>query len=200
LQVLGKGTHLEAAVRNISAHGIGLLLPERHPAGTLLHIELRRPDGSSVPVPALMARITNVADRPTAGEWAAGCALIAELTTQELACFRAEAVRAAASDSRRWVRFTCEAESTCEPHAPGSGERYRARVLEVSPGGVGVLLPARVPPGTLLRLRLPAEMSQFGPTLLVRVVHYLRYGDQGWFLGCEFVYQLEEAELQALIC
>src|SRR5207245_2637627 len=100
-------------------------------------------------------------------------------------------------DPRRWVRFPCNVETACSTCLVAPGETTPARVLNVSPGGVGLLLPCEFDVGTLLNLDVPRAVAP--ARVRVRVARVVAHGRGNWFLGCEFVDELSAAELRACL-
>jgi hypothetical protein len=196
LHPVGKPPTKEARVRDVSIFGIGLHLDETVELSTLLEIELRTPRQALVRT--VFARVVHV-ESITAGGWIVGCAFVGELPEKEMHLFRAERRFAHEQDSRRWVRFPCDLETVCYTSETAPGERHTARIINVSPGGVGVLLRCEFGVGTLLYLDLPPELAHPQPRLLVRVVRVMEHSPGNWFLGCEFAHQLMLKEIKALV-
>lgn len=73
-----EGTAVEAQVRNISFHGIGLLLSRRLPPGTLLTVEMK---GHKHPL-AIEARVVHCTQQPRG--WLTGCQFIDGIDEEEL--------------------------------------------------------------------------------------------------------------------
>lgn len=71
-----------AEVRNVSANGIGLVLPEAVEAGTLLNVTLTGEHGGRVG--SILACVVHVSHRPGA-DWVVGCNFIRELSEDDLA-------------------------------------------------------------------------------------------------------------------
>jgi hypothetical protein len=186
----------KARVRDLSTIGIGLLLPHKLELATLLEIELVKSNG--VLVKKILARIVHVEeDQPRT--WITGCAFVSELSGAEMRLFHAEAVRPKTKDNRRWIRFPCNVETVCYTCETSPGERRPARVLNISPGGIGLLLPCQFVQGTLLHFELPTDAGQPGRAVLVRVARVLEQSPGMWFLGCEFAQRIEEDELRTLL-
>ena len=185
-----------AVVRDVSTLGIGLTMDRRVTAGALLQVGLRRANG--VHVRDVLARVVH-ADEEAAGVWQVGCAFVVELARDELALFHADAVRSAGPDSRRWVRYPCDVETVCTTCEMLPGERHRARVLNVSAGGVGLLLACQFPTGTLLHFALPPVLNQPARSRYVRVARVQPHERGSWFLGCEFVDELAADDLHDLL-
>lgn len=186
----GEETPWLAQVKDISTLGIGLVLDRRLDFGDLLEIELTRPGGGFLR--AVMARCVHVEDT-THGTWIAGCAFVQEWTADDLEAFQAKAMRGTDSESRRWTRFSCNVETVCTTSQTAPGETWTGRILNVSPGGIGLLLSCQFEAGTLLSFDVPG--LDFNHKIMVRVVRSLEHG-QSWFHGCEFADRLTDEELQ----
>ena len=132
------------------------------------------------------------------GAWIVGLAFISELDNAELRLFQAERIKPAIADGRRWVRFPCNVETLCYTCETIPGERRKVQILNISAGGIGPLLPCEFSAGTVLRLELPADMTQPARLLLVRVIHCVEMAGRGWMLGCEFADQLGTEELDSI--
>jgi hypothetical protein len=75
----------DAAVRDISTEGIGLVLGRRFEPGVLLSVEV--PDNSDGQTRLLLARVVHATARPEGG-WLIGCALLNPLTDDEVQALR----------------------------------------------------------------------------------------------------------------
>lgn len=185
-----------AEAHNLSTLGAGLRLAEPVEWGNLLLLELRTPDGLQArTVPARVVHVEQEAD----GIWLAGVAFIAALGRDELRLYGADAVPSADSDHRRWVRFACDVETVCYTCATVPGERRPARVLDVSAGGVGLLIGCEFPVGTILRFELPGRPGQPGLRRRIRVVRAQEHRTGNWLTGCEFTDELRNEELRAFL-
>ncbi|HWY88285.1 MAG TPA: PilZ domain-containing protein, partial [Gemmataceae bacterium] len=183
-------------VRELSTLGISLILPRPTGIGQLLGIELTRKNGSFVRT--VLARVVHEA-RESSHAFVVGAAFIKELEDEHLRFFRAGAIHPSAPDCRRWTRFPCNVETACYCCDTAPGERRSGRILNISAGGIGLVLRCQFSEGTLLHFELPQEMNLASPKILVRVVRVTEQGDGNWFLGCEFTDQLTDDELQALL-
>jgi hypothetical protein len=189
------GGDIKARVRDVSNLGVGMVLPVRVEAGTLLEIELQGPTGRLIR--RTLGRVAHV-DQEQRGMWLVGCAFVDELTRDELLLFQADAIRAKASDNRRWVRFPCNVETVCYTCDAVPGESRPARVVNISAGGVGLLLPCQFSQGTLLHFEIP-NSSQPLRHGIIRVVRVIEHPPGMWYLGCEFAQQLDDDELRSLL-
>jgi hypothetical protein len=183
-------------IRDVSALGIGLVFPTPVEPGTLLEVDLSGATGGGVR--GVLARVVHLlAEAPDT--WVVGCAFVRELDADALRAFRAGRVRPRGADGRRWVRFPCDVETVCYALETAPGERVPARVLNISAGGVGLLLPCDFARGSLLRLQLPAPAGGEPRGVLLRVLRAVPHTDACWFLGCEFSDHLRPDEVEALL-
>jgi hypothetical protein len=185
-----------AQVRELSTYGIGLVLPKAPGLAQLLGIELARKNGTFVR--SVMARVVHQV-RESSRSFIAGCAFIKELEDEHLGFFQAGAIHPAGPDCRRWTRFPCDVETVCYSCDTAPGERRSGRILNISAGGVGLLLRCQFFEGTLLHFELPQEMNLANPKILVRVVRVTKQGEGNWLLGCEFADQLSDYDVRALL-
>jgi hypothetical protein len=184
-----------ATVRELSKYGLGLVLPRPAGAGRLLSVELARDYGMSPRT--LIARVIHES-RESSRAAVVGCAFIKELEDEFLGFFRAGAVQPAGPDCRRWTRFPCNIETVCYSCDTAPGERRAARILDISAGGIALVVRCQFLRGTLLHFELPQEMDLADPKILVRVVRVKNQGDGNWLLGCEFADQLTDDEVRHL--
>jgi hypothetical protein len=70
-------------------------------------------------------------------------------------------------------------------------------VKDISEGGVGLLLPRRFEPGTLLIVQLDPSTAPHAVYMLARVVRIAAQGDGNWLAGCTFIGELSGQELQS---
>jgi PilZ domain len=179
-----------ARVQDISTLGVGLVLP--YPAAPLTLLQLAF-EGKTGGVPrTALARVVHSASEASS---LVGCAFVRELDDAILRCFHAARVGAPAGDGRRWVRFPCNVETACYALDTTPGERSPARIVNISVGGAGLLLPCEFGSGTLLKLDLEGTTAQAAGQVLLRVVRVNPRPDGGWLLGCEFADQVAINEL-----
>lgn len=184
-------------VRNISLGGINVVVNRRFEPGELLSVELPGVEGR--PMNTVLACVIHVTPQPD-GEWALGCNFARELTDEDLAVFGARRQRPDTTDDQRtWQRFNCNVHATCRPVVPqGEAPSWPAKVLNISANGIGLLSSVAVPTGSLLSLDLHGSQGNPPLTVLACVVHSTgRVGE--WALGCNFIRELQEDELRALV-
>ena len=100
-----------------------------------------------------------------------------------------------------WVRYTRS------PDMPGMAETqagseqvfWTAQIQDISRGGVSLLGNHPFDVGAVLKIELPNSDEVVPATILARVVHAGAKPNGVWALGCAFVKELREEELQALL-
>ncbi len=186
-----------ARVDNISRGGIRLVTAHRPEAGTMLAVDLPGPEGQGPYT--VLACVVHVGARGE-GLWRLGCTFSQELSEEELRAFGAERVRPPAPDDQRtWERFPCRARATCRPALAPDGPDTPVEVLNISPSGIGLLAAQEVETGALLSLDLEDAEGRPATTMLACVVHVTPQEGGHWALGCNFIRELSEQELQALL-
>jgi hypothetical protein len=102
---------------------------------------------------------------------------------------------------RVWERYPCDLQTACQPIASRNDKDlvWAATIRNISVAGVGLVLPRRFEKGMGLAIEVPGQDGGDGETLLARVIHVRRQPDGGWFLGCQFISQLSEQELERLL-
>jgi hypothetical protein len=92
-------------------------------------------------------------------------------------------------EQRSAVRHECSIEAvSCALDAPET-LCWGATVQDLSAGGIGLSLCYPFKPGTYLAINVQGAESR---TLLGRVIHVSDQADGTWFVGCEFVKQLDD--------
>lgn len=186
-----------ARVRNISRSGISLVVGRSFEPGNMLSVDLPAPDGQSTNT--VLACVIHAAPQGE-GEWAVGCTFALELTDGELQAFGGQRQKPSAPDDQRsWVRFPCRVKATCQvvrdvPEAP-----WPVEVLNISPSGIGLRVGRAIDNGTLINLDLQDPAGQITTSMLACVVHVTDLGGGRRSLGCNFIRELSEEELQALL-
>jgi len=188
-QPIGSGTCWKAQVRDVSLGGIGLVLSRHFKPGTLLQMVLESDDQSR----SVLARVVHARQQED-GSWLIGCSFSSELDNEDLQAFSAARVAPSPSESRTWVRFSCDVESQCQ--AVGSEEVWPVRIVNIAPGGVGLQAVQSFADGAFIDLELPGRRSS--RIVRVRIVYRERITG-GWFFGCEFSKQLTDDELATMV-
>jgi hypothetical protein len=106
-----------------------------------------------------------------------------------------------ANERRTYVRLASDLAATCSAAGPLREVGWPARVQDISPAGVGLLLQHCFRPGTALTVELRDSTGMLLRTVIARVVHataVLVDGNPCWLVGCCFDCRLSEEEFAAL--
>lgn len=191
------GKRHSARVQDLSLGGLVLTLAHRFEAGTPLEVEIGSATAGEPPV-QLLVRVM-VCSNPAENTFVVSCCFLHELNADELQMFGADCAVPDRSDGRAWVRFPSKLEAlyhavVAAEHAPG-----RARIVNISAGGVALQTKHDFERGTLLNLELRGLDGQPLQPRLARVVHASRQDDGDFMLGCTFVRELSDADLRTLM-
>lgn len=98
-------------------------------------------------------------------------------------------------------RQPCTLPTTCQPASVSESHemRWNATISDISQGGACLLVPRRFEKGTGLAVELPGDLERESAVVFVKVVHLHREDNGGWTLGCRFVSELSDDELQRLL-
>jgi hypothetical protein len=185
-----------ARVRNVSRGGINLVTSCSFEPGTVLRIELPASGGATTnTVLVCVVHATPQGDQ----EWALGCSFAEELSNSDLAAFGASGDPAAAKENRRWVRFICKVKATYQLANDPAQKTWPAQLLNISAAGVGLLVEQAVEIGTLVNIELRKTAGDETRTILACVVHVVAHPEHEWTLGCNFIRELSDDDLRALL-
>ena len=102
-------------------------------------------------------------------------------------------------ERREASRFPCSARGNCQPvTATEAGNCWPVEAVNISVGGIGVLLSRRFEPGTLLALELSRESNESVYLPLARVCRATPNGPH-WLLGCVWQGLLGTEDMQSLV-
>jgi hypothetical protein len=192
----GMDPRLSARVRNVSRGGINLVIGQPLKAGDMLSIDL--PGGTPESASAVLACVVHV--RPEGKEeWALGCTFSEELSDDDLTAFGAQRLKPPAPDNRNLVRFVCNVQASCQGVEDADKTTWPAQVVNISANGIGLLVERAVETGTLLSLDLRSPSTQSARTILACVVHVTTRPGSERLLGCNFIRELSEDDLKALL-
>src|SRR5262249_34102741 len=135
----------------------------------------------------------------TDGTWSLGCRFARELVDEDLVALGAERKRADALDQRTWERFPCSVQGSYQLLSDGEPEPSPGQVRNVSESGVGLVVSRSIEPGTLVSLDLYGPTGQGRLAILACVVHVTPRENETWSLGCNFIRELSDKELCALV-
>jgi hypothetical protein len=189
-------TRYPARVRNISLGGINLRVSKEFDPGQLLSIELPAADRkSNFSVLLCVVHVTQIDEQ----EWTLGGTFARELSEEDLEAFGARKTRSARSDKRTWERHPSGLKATYSVVTAGDSTNHEAVVLNISASGVGLAVDRATEAGTLLSVDLMNATDTVVRTVLACVVHACSWKGERWALGCNFIRQLTEEDLKALM-
>ena len=183
-----------ARIRDLSRGGANLLLDHEVQPGQVIHLEIPHPTEGDFSILACVVR----AQREPSGKWALGCVFARELPQDDLQELGASRVRHAPEDKRIWMRFPTALRASFNPISAHDGPAIEAEVYNLSANGVGLLVTGRIEPGVLLNVKLTSHDRVVTRTLLSCVVHVSQREGQ-WALGCNFIRELSDEDLRAMI-
>jgi hypothetical protein len=109
------------------------------------------------------------------------------------------AARAPEDCCRAWVRHAPRRETHSYLMPLSEEERWPATVLDISTGGIGLLLDRPVDAGRLVLVELISNSGHFSRLLLTRVIRFSEQPAGRYLLGGEFIGTLTANELQFLL-
>jgi hypothetical protein len=105
-------------------------------------------------------------------------------------------------ERRAWVRIAVNIDVACRWPGGTKDSGWPGRVVDISVGGVGLLLRHRFEKGSELLIEIASRAGAFRRTVRARVCHarmVIASGDPRWLLGCTFAEPLSEEELKNFI-
>jgi hypothetical protein len=102
-------------------------------------------------------------------------------------------------ERRASVRYQSDAKGSCQSLSVQREMDWEATVLDISCHGIGLLLPRRFEPGTLLTVGLTEQAEGEKRLLLARVVRASAQPEGRWLVGCTLINPLTEDELKLLL-
>lgn len=108
--------------------------------------------------------------------------------------FSGSAAVSATIDRRLWVRRVCLMAATGRSLIPMNQIHWVGPAMDISPGGICLLLNRPFEVGTKLEIELPG-----GLLLQASVVHATAHSDGCWKIGCAFAQPLGQEEMGLLL-
>jgi hypothetical protein len=99
-------------------------------------------------------------------------------------------------DRRAFERHPTDVEVLCRPLGGSRDDAWHARLQNISPGGVGLLLERRFEAGTMLVVDLAAPAAGRSRTLMARVMHVSAQAAREWRLGVALLREVTPEELR----
>jgi hypothetical protein len=102
-----------------------------------------------------------------------------------------------AAERRAADRVPCTLTTMCKPLGGARTKAWPATAMDISTGGMAIVLGRRFEPGAILLATLASADGETTRTLFLRVAHITRQDDGTWRLGCAFAKELSQDELDA---
>src|SRR5262245_51306749 len=103
------------------------------------------------------------------------------------------------AERRASVRYLCSLDTSFRSEPYGEEQRWPASVRDISNEGMGLVLPHRFEPGTVLGVELSNPQADISYTVLACVVRVQGQPDGSWRAGCQFIRRLTDRELTSLL-
>jgi hypothetical protein len=105
------------------------------------------------------------------------------------------------ADCRIYERQSCSLPTTCQPASALEMKemRWAATISDISVGGLRIVLQRRFEKGTGLAIELPGTEQRESNVVFVKVIHVGAQANGTWALGCRFVSELSEDEMNSLL-
>lgn len=184
-----------AHVRDLSLGGANLEVDRPLPLGQMLTLELTGEDAETRAVLACVVRVQESA----ANQWSLGCVFARELADDDLTRFGARKLPAPPADSRTWTRFACDLQAAYRKVGDPLLLSHPAKVLNISANGIGLSVQPSINTGALLNVDLLDRTGRMVRTILACVVHTTQRAGGDYAIGCNFIRELGDDELQSLL-
>ena len=193
---LADGTEFRAHIRNVSRSGLKLFVPHEVPEGTMVRVQLPGPaDGLHTTV---LACVTNTRELPE-NQWSLGCVFSLEMSDAEMRLLGGENQPASPEDQRAWVRFPTQGTVEYRQLPGDDGSSRTADLVDLSPGGLGLIVADPLEPGDAITVNLRRQNKQADRSMLACVVYMAERPDGKRAVGCNFLHELSERELKELV-
>jgi len=197
LQSVGNGvdTRLSARVRNVSKGGMLIFVDHAFEPGDMISMDLPcEESGTSESVLACVVHVTEL----ESGGWALGCEFSEELPRDHLIRLGAPRDKASTKDQRIARRYECPVHATYEVSEKEGKSERPVEVQNISLRGIGLVMREPIQTGSLLNLSLRGPHSKNVHRILACVVHVSHQPGQEWMVGCNFINELSDNDMQAL--
>jgi hypothetical protein len=189
------GADMMARIQDVSRGGIRLIVDQPVPSGAMIHIQLPSPNHD----PHTMVMACVVHSRPTHhGSYALGCSFSTDLNDTDLSLLAAKKAPPP-QPSRANPRAEQVNGRATYRRVEQDEERRSATIHNLSLGGVALKVSDEFEPGTLLDLELVDHSGTKRVTMVACVVYRTDLEEGHWLVGCNFVRELDDEDLRALI-
>lgn len=193
---LADGSEVRARIRNVSRSGVNLAVPMGVPEGTMVRVQL--PGPADNPHTTVLACVTNAREL-LENQWVLGCVFSLEMSDAEMRMLGGENKLASPDDQRAWVRFPTRGTIEYRQLPAESGDSRSAELVDLSPGGLGLIVGESLEPGDAITVNLRRQNNQPDRQMLACVVYMAERTDGKRAIGCNFLHELSERELKELV-
>jgi hypothetical protein len=179
---------------DVSRGGMRLLIGRMIESGAMIRVALPLPAGH--PRATVLACVVHV-EIGAGGTYEIGCAFAAELSNSELEALGARRPSVKAADKRTRDRLPA-AGSVVYGRVHYCTEPRQAEIHNISPAGVAILAAEPLTPGHLLELDLRDRDDRPVLSIAGCVVYAAALESQRWLVGCNFISELTDVEMQAM--
>lgn len=184
---------VDVRVRDISMGGASLQTTVRFQTGQMITLELPVRDEERT-VLACIVRC-----QPDGTHWNVGCVFSRELSSEDLEILGARRIENDVPDQRRWQRFESRLHAQYQVVGDAESRPITARVLNISASGIGLQVCEPLEAGCLINLDLYDSDGQPVRSILACIVHTTTRANGERAIGCNFIRELAEEDLQSLI-
>lgn len=181
-------------IRDLSQGGASLEADEPIAPGQILSLQMPFDDGEMYTILACVVRAV-----PENGQWSLGCVFSRELSNEDLAHFGAKKVKHHPEDKRTWVRYDSNLRARFQRIGRTDEPHFDAQVLNISASGIGLLTREAAAAGSLINLELFDRNGHQLRTILACIIHTTTRTNGEHAVGCNFIRELTEDELKALL-
>jgi hypothetical protein len=186
---------LPVRVRNISQGGLSAEVARPFRPGELLTVRLPAAQSEIITVLACVVRSRDLGN----GRWGLGCTFSAELTANDLRLFDSQPSADGVSEQRAAERFAGAGRASFQLVNNADAQHTPATLINVSMNGAALCVSAPLSAGELVSLELRSPDGALIVQPLACVVRVTQQPDGEWLLGCNFMSELSEEQLQQLL-
>jgi hypothetical protein len=184
-----------AKVEEVSKSEICLRASKQVRRSSLLSIELPHGEGGSAD--CVLAYV--IRSSPAGESWVLSCVFSTELSDEDLRSFGGCKTRPAPPTRRGWSRFPFQGPVTYRSLHNPDQKRQTAQAVDISPTGIGLVVNEAIEAGAVLNLEIAGRLGRSERVLEACVVRSGAMAEGRWRLGCNFIRQLQENELQGFL-
>jgi hypothetical protein len=184
-----------AKVQDVSRGEIRLLLHQDLDLGAMILVEL--PARGDQPPTMVQASVVDEKPGSDAG-WLYTCRFATDLSEEELPGLGARLQRPLGVEKREGERLPSRGKVVFRVINCDDVERS-APIHNVSSNGVAFVLPEQIDPGRLLSIHLHDDADTPVLSIVACVVFMSNWGGGKWMIGCNFIRELDGAELAAVV-